>query len=449
MIRRLIDRRLLIAAAVFGLTAVSAAAYFANRGGADVAVATQPVTRGAVVETVSASGTVEAVMTVQVGAQVSGVVQALYADFNSIVHRGQLLARLDPQLLDSQVGQARATLVKAETEVERLQVGLEDADAKLRRAQTLADRRLVPAADLEAAQVARRSAELQLRSAEAQVLQARATVHQAEVNLEKTVIASPINGIVVSRDVDVGQTVAASMQAPTLFLIAAELTQMRVNASIDESDVGRVLPGQLVRFRVDAFPADEFIGTVAQVRLAPVVEQNVVTYQTLIAVPNEKLKLRPGMTANVTIEVARRDNVLRAPNAAVRFRPTAEMFALLGQDPPDDERSPGAGRPSDTAGRIASIVSARYEAVPTEGKAGRVWLIVGGKLTPVGVTLGASDGVYTELVATELPEGTELVTGVGVARQSTSPGTVPASNPFLGIPSGPSGGRAPSGTRAG
>jgi len=450
MIRRLINCRLVISAAVFVLTAVSTAAYFANRSGSAVTIATQPITRGDVVETVSASGTVEAVTTVQVGAQVSGNVQALYADFNSIVRRGQLLARLDPQLLDSQAAQARATLVKTEADLERLRVALADAETKLRRTQALADKRIAPAADLDAADVARRSAELQLRSADAQVLQARAALKQAEVNLEKTAIASPIDGIVVSRNVDVGQTVAASMQAPTLFLIAADLMRMRVNASVDESDVGRIQPGQLVRFRVDAFPADEFIGAVAQVRLAPLVQQNVVTYQTLIDVANEELKLRPGMTANVTIEVIRRDNVLRASNAALRFRPTAEMFELLGQEAPETNRGPARTQPSDNGfGGGASIVNVSLRPAVAAGTSGRVWLMVDGSLTPAEVRVGASDGTHTELITAALPEGTELVTGVGTTQSTRTQVTSPTSNPFLGTQPRAPMGVPPLGTRPG
>ena len=179
-----------------------------------------------------------------------------------------------------------------------------------------------------------RSAEAQLRSQQAGVTQSQASLRQNQVNLQHTVIESPIDGLVISRNVDVGQTVAASMSAPTLFILAADLTKMQVLASLDESDVGRIRPGQIVRFRVDAFPTEEFIGTVTQVRLQPTTVQNVVTYQTVIDVPNPDLKLKPGMTANVNIEIARRSNVLRVPNTALRFRPTAEIFAALGQTPP-------------------------------------------------------------------------------------------------------------------
>ena len=179
-----------------------------------------------------------------------------------------------------------------------------------------------------------RSSEAQLRSQEAGVTQSQASLRQNQVNLAHTVIESPIDGLVISRNVDVGQTVAASMSAPTLFVLAADLTKMQVLASLDESDVGRIRPGQAVRFRVDAFPTDEFIGNVTQVRLQPTTVQNVVTYQTVIDVPNPELKLKPGMTANVNIEIARRADVMRVPNTALRFRPTAEIFAALGQTPP-------------------------------------------------------------------------------------------------------------------
>ena len=189
-----------------------------------------------------------------------------------------------------------------------------------------------------------RSSEAQLRSQEAGVTQSQASLRQNQVNLAHTVIESPIDGLVISRNVDVGQTVAASMSAPTLFVLAADLTKMQVLASLDESDVGRIRPGQAVRFRVDAFPTDEFTGSVTQVRLQPTTVQNVVTYQTVIDVPNPGLKLKPGMTANVNIEIARREDVVRVPNTALRFRPTAEIFAALGQTPPPGGAGGGGGR---------------------------------------------------------------------------------------------------------
>jgi len=285
------------------------------------AVATAQITRGDIVDTVGATGTLQAVTTVQVGTQVSGTILSLYADFNSLVRKGQVLARLDPSLFQTQIEQAQANLLRAQADVERLRVGLEDARTKLARARELGGRQLLPQSDVEAAEVAVRSAEAQLRSSEAQVTQAQASLNQNKVNLDHTVINAPIDGLVISRNVDVGQTVAASMQAPTLFVLAADLTKMQVVANLDESDVGRIRPRQEVSFRVDAYPTETFRGAVSQVRLNPLVQQNVVTYATVIDVPNNELKLKPGMTANVNIEIARRTDVLRVPNSALRFRP--------------------------------------------------------------------------------------------------------------------------------
>jgi HlyD family secretion protein len=235
------------------------------------------VTRGDLAETVGATGALQAVTTVQVGTQVSGTIQELNADFNSLVRKGQVLARLDPSLIQSQIEQARANLIRAEADLERLRVALDDSRTKLARARELSAKKLIAQTELEAAEVAVRSAEAQLRSQEAGVTQSQASLRQSQVNLAYTVIESPIDGLVISRNVDVGQTVAASMSAPTLFVLAADLTKMQVLASLDESDVGRIRPGQTARFRVDAFPAEEFMGSVTQVRLQPTTVQNVVT----------------------------------------------------------------------------------------------------------------------------------------------------------------------------
>ena len=306
-------------------------------------VSTVALARGDVVDTVGATGALEAVTTVQVGSQVSGIIDALYADFNSIVREGEVIARLEPSLFESQVEQSRANLARSEADVARLTVALEDARTQLRRSEELAAQNLIAASELEAAQVAVRSAEAQLQSAEASVIQSRASLNQSEVNLGHTVITAPIDGIVIARQVDVGQTVAASMSAPELFIIAADLTEMQVIANIDESDVGRIRPGQPVTFTVDAYAAEEFEGTVSQIRLEPVVLQNVVTYATVIDVPNNDLRLKPGMTATVTLEIARRENVLRVPNSALRFRPTPDMFAVLNQPVPEILQRGGSG----------------------------------------------------------------------------------------------------------
>lgn len=317
-------------------------AYMLRRNTVEPSAQTQPLTRGDVVETVGATGTLEAVETVDVGTQVSGVVQALYADFNSIVKRGQVIAKLDPQLIETQIEQQTANVVRAEAELDRLRVQLDDARQKLERAKQMSAKNLIPRTELETAEVNVRAAEAQIRSSEAALTQARAQLNNQKVNLGYTTITAPIDGIVISRNVDQGQTVAASMNAPTLYIIAADLAKMQVVANIDEADVGRMRPGQRVTFRVDAYPADTFIGTVSQVRLQPAVVQNVVTYSTVIDVPNPELKLKPGMTATVTIEIARRNDVLRVANRALSFRPAPEMFAALNQPlPPELERGRG------------------------------------------------------------------------------------------------------------
>jgi len=312
---------------------------YANRSEKEPEVKTLQMSRGDIIDGVGATGTLQAVTTVTVGTQVSGIVQEMYADFNSIVKKGQVVARLDPSILQTQVETAKANLANANANLERQKVAVDDAQRKLVRTRELAGKQLVNKVELENAEVAVKSAEAQYRSTESSIVQAKASLNKAEVDLDHTVITAPINGIVIKRSVDKGQTVAASMSAPELFIIAADLTQMQVNANIDESEVGRMRPGQAVTFRVDAYPTETFHGSVKQVRLNPTTVQNVVTYSTVIDVPNPDYKLKPGMTANVTIEVARRENVLRVPNAALRFRPTTDIFAALHQTvPPELER---------------------------------------------------------------------------------------------------------------
>jgi HlyD family secretion protein len=350
-------KRAIIGLLIVGAVGAGAGAIYVRRGGPEVQVQTSPITRGDIVDTVGATGTLQAVTTVQVGSQVSGNIQMLGADFNSIVKKGQVIAKLDPSLFEAQLQQARANLnqtranlAKAQSDLERTKVQLTDAQQKYTRAKELAAKGLVPQSELDAAKIAVDTAQAGLASQEATVnqtqaavTQSQASVNQNQVNLDHTIITAPIDGIVTQRSVDVGQTVAASMQAPTLFIIAADLTKMQVNANIDEADVGRIRPGQHVTFHVDAYPTDNFDGTVSQIRLQPVVVSNVTTYGTVIDVPNPQLKLKPGMTANVKVEIAKRSEALRVPNSALRFRPTPELFAALNQAVPP-EATPGGGR---------------------------------------------------------------------------------------------------------
>jgi HlyD family secretion protein len=363
-------KKLILLLLVIVGVAASAGAYYMRRGGPEPTAMTMPVTRGDVVDVVQATGALEAVTTVDVGTQVSGLVQDMYADFNQIVKKGQVIARLDPSLIQTQIEQRRASVVRAEADVERLKVSIADAQRKLTQAQAMWDKQLIPRDQLETAELNVRTLEAQIKSSEAGLTQAQADLNAQQVNLNHTVIESPIDGIVISRSVDPGQTVAASMNAPVLYQIAADLTKMQVLANIDEADVGRMRPGQHVTFRVDAYPTDRFIGTVEQVRLQPTVVQNVVVYSTVIAVPNPELKLKPGMTAQVEIEIARRSNVLRVPAAALRFRPTEEMFVALNQPMPQELRR-GGGRdmgPGGGRGRGDAANAAPQPGTPGQGQ---------------------------------------------------------------------------------
>ena len=403
-------RKLAIISFAAGLPMVAAVGVYARRDHVAPDIATAAVTRGPIVSAIAATGIVEAVTTVEVGSQVTGAIQSLGADFNSVVRKGQVLARLDPSLVHSTVEQARANLARAVADIDRLKVAADDVERKLGRARDLLARQLIPVAEVEDAAVARQSADAQVRSAEAAASQARASLRQAQVNLEKTVITSPIDGIVVARSVDVGQTVSASVSAPTLFVIAADMRSMQLKASVDEADLGRIGSGQSVSFTVDAYPNDTFRGTVEQIRLNPEVSSNVVTYTAIVSAPNPQLKLKPGMTASLTIEVARRDDVLRVPAAALRFRPGADVMQVL------DGSKPAAATPTTGANR------------------GTVWQFVEGTLKPVAVTIGATDGTVTELSGGALVEGAQVVTRASVASQtaSTVPRPTTTSNPLMG-----------------
>src|SRR5882757_2991919 len=275
-------KRAIVILVVIAAVGGGAGAYYMRRNGGVPQINTAVISRGEIVDTVGSTGTLHAVTTVQVGSQVSGNISWLGADFNSIVKKGQVIARLDPSLTQASVDQANANLVKAQSDVVRSQADVDRAKIAV-----------------DNAQAGLQSSQASLSSSRASVVQAQANLSQSQVNLDHCTIQAPIDGIVIQRSVDVGQTVAASMQAPTLFIIAADLTKMQVNANIDESDVGRIRPNQAVTFRVDAYPGEEFQGQVSQVRLQPVVVQNVTTYGTIFNVPNTELKLKPGMTANL------------------------------------------------------------------------------------------------------------------------------------------------------
>jgi HlyD family secretion protein len=406
---------------------------------------TVPVERGPIQASVTATGTLNAVVDVQVGSQVSGNIKALYADFNTKVTKGQLVAEIDPQVLQTEVDQAAAALASehsaaltaaaqiqkanadlagtkasekaAESVLVKDQANALNAASQFHRQETLFAQGLIPRTDLDvakaaadgaAAQVAADQAQIdaskqtiqsaqsqvsvveaQWSSAQQQERQAQAVLAQAKINLERTRITAPVDGIVIARRMDVGQTVAASFSAPTIFEIAQDLTKMQLDTNVDESDIGSISAGQDATFTVDAYPARTFHGQVANVRKAPISAQNVVTYDVVISVSNPDLKLFPGMTANARILTAKLENALKVPNAVLRSRPTPAMLTQLGLPAPT-------------------------------GNKPQVYVVRSGGLQAVPVTLGLSDGRYTAFTSSDLHEGDQVVTRFTTAASTSA-----------------------------
>lgn len=514
-------KRLAVVGAAVILT-VLAGFWFWGNGASAAPYMTGRVERGSLRNTVTATGALEAVTTVQVGSQASGTIAALYADYNSTVRKGQVIAQLDPSQAQAQVAQARANLAQAQAGLAQARAGLtqsragvgasragvsdaqarasaanstaqsqqagvasaeanvavvkaqlDDASALLNQERTLAqsgvssqrdyqtaetnyrtaqarynqavaqlsqarvneqsaanagraqaDAQIVQArSQTEQAQAQVGQAQAQVQNAVAQVAQARAALQLAEVNLAHTTITSPIDGVVVSRDVEVGQTVAASMSAPTLFTIAQDLTRMRVIANIDQADIGLVEQAKGAEFGVDAFPGDDFEGTIQQIRLNPVSAQNVVTYNVVIDVANPEQKLKPGMTADLTITIDERRDVLKVPNAALRYTPQLteeQRAARRAQAQQNGERRRQAGEGQDGAGR-AEV--AQPTAPVLAGQTRRVWVLgPDGQPQPRRIKVGLTDGTATEVVEGELREGDVVVTGQNVTAQQSSGG---------------------------
>ncbi|HEY2138618.1 MAG TPA: efflux RND transporter periplasmic adaptor subunit [Chthoniobacterales bacterium] len=433
-------KRVIVAAVILG--ALVLYAVFGRGGSEVVSYSTSPVEQGDILQVVDATGTINAVTTVQVGSQVSGVISELHADFNSHVEKGDVIARIAPELFEGALAQAKADLENAQANVAVAEANT--AKAKATQAQAKADyeRNLdltkkgsVSAQAFDLAKAATETADAQVAAAQAQELQARAMVEQkraavqvAQTNLDYTIIHAPIEGTVVARTVDVGQTVAASLQAPTLFTIAQDLTKMQVYAKTDESDVGGMKRGQKVTFKVDAYPRETFTGAVSQVRMNSTVVQNVVTYDTIIDFDNPELKLFPGMTAYVTIPVATAENVVKVPNAALRFKPDL---------PPNELRKlyQKAGIVEEAGGGNSGGKSKPARADKTAAKASAdaradtriVWRLTSAKtIEPVSIKTGITDHTSTELVQVvngSLKPGDAVVTGVAQSRgEATSAG---------------------------
>jgi HlyD family secretion protein len=449
------------------------------------------VERGEINYVVTATGTINPVINVLVGSQVSGTIKALYADFNSRVKEGQVIAQIDPAIFQAQVDQARAAvstnqanllnsqsnLVNAKANLAKADVAVVDAKRTLDRYVPLVEKKVIAQATLDTAQtnydtaVAQRdvakaqveSATSQVASSKAQVEQAKAALRLAETNLRYTTIRSPVNGTVISRNVDVGQTVAASLQAPTLFTIAKDLTQMQVDTNVSEADVGRVTVGQDATFTVDAYPGRNFRGKVFEVRNAPIIVQNVVTYDVVIQVENKDLKLKPGMTANVSVMIAHREQALKIPNAALRFRPESagqgnlpekgsvgsesrgrllierwtkeldltpeqqsKLEMVLKSSKQEFQEISQKMKPEEARGSIQRLIRQKISGILTgeqiqklrelsessqsERKPGMVWILSPErKPIPVSIVLGITDGSFSEVMAGDLREGDEVI----------------------------------------
>jgi len=399
------------------------------------------VSRGPITETVQATGTIEPLRRVNVGSQVSGTVTAIYADFNSMVTEGQLLAEIDPTLLEMQVKVQEAAVDRQKNDIATQELQLADIKRTRDRVQELYDKQLQPLQQLEAAELNVRSRESQVLSARKQLIQTEASLEAARLNLSYTKIYAPIDGVVVNRRVDRGQAVQASMTTPSFFMLTTPLQLLKLNALVDEADVGRVRPGQTVKFRVNTFGQEQFTGTVDAVRLNAMNNNSVVTYPVWVNVPNGDLRLRPGMTATVHIEVSGATEVVRVPNDALRFRPTRAIYQAFGKDAPETETvravdlqgnrvvDPNALREGPRPD--AKTIDALFAPLPRADARATVWTwnAETREFMSVPVRVGVSDGTMTELIEGDLEAGDQLVTGVLIPQ--AGPSTAPR-NPLLG-----------------
>ncbi len=365
------------------LVIVILTAIFVFSGAKKTQFKTVKVQRGEITQVVTATGTVNPVTTIIIGTRVSGTIVALYADYNSQVKKGQLIAQIDPTPFENELKQAEAELLNSKASLFKAEVTLKDAERTLKRKQELFKRDLIARSELDDAETAYNNAKAQYEIAVAQVKKAEAGLRQAITNLGYTKIVSPVDGVVIAKNVEVGQTVAASFQTPTLFTIAPDLTKMQVDTNVDEADISKIKAGMEASFTVDAYPDRKFKGIVSQIRLSPTVTQNVVTYNVVISVDNSHLLLKPGMTANVTFVVESKKDVIKIPNAALRFRmPNTPVAKQQG-----------------------------------------VWVLRGGKPVRINVKTGISDGEWTELLEGEIKEEDQVIVDIGTTQKGSSQNT--------------------------
>ena len=390
---------LIILAVVLVITGVVGCYYYKRTP--EISYKTVKIERGTIASTVAATGNLSAVITVQVGTQVSGTIRKLYADYNSRVKKGQPIAEIDPSLFNASVEQAQGNYLEAEANLQKAKVTLADAERTYQRNKQLLGGGIISQGDFDIAETALQSAKPSVKAAEGNLAQARGSLMQARTNLRYSTIRSPVDGVVISRAIDVGQTVAASFQTPTLFTIAQDLTKMQIEVSVDEADISRIQLHQNAGFTVDSYPEQTFRGKVVQIRSAPVITQNVVTYVVVVNVDNSDLKLMPGMTANVSVEVAKKDDVLKLPPAALRFKPKSTG---------DDTKVKGNG---DRSGASSQRPAGGGKGGPGKSKgrerSQQVYLLKEGKPVAVPVKTGIANNSSIELIEGDLKEGDEVI----------------------------------------
>ena len=412
---------LIILAVILVIAAIAGYSFYKRTP--EVSYKTAKIERGMIVSTVAATGNLSAVTTVQVGTQVSGTIQKLYVDFNSRVKKGQAIAEIDPSLFNASVEQAQGNVLNSEANLQKSRVTLADAERTLARNKKLLADGIISQADYDVADTALQSARASVKASEGSVAQTRGALMQSRTNLRYSVIRSPVDGVVISRAVDIGQTVAASFQTPTLFTIAKDLTKMQIEVSVDEADISRIQLDQKVSFTVDSYPEQTFNGKVVQIRSAPIITQNVVTYAVVVNVDNSDMKLKPGMTANVSIEVAKKEDVLKLPPAALRFKPKtkAEDAKTKGS-----EESGSANKQRPSAGAHGGQPGGRKG-----GNTQKVYILKDNQPVAVKVRTGIANNSSIELVESTLKEGDEVVieqTGGDNAKKKA--GGSPMGRPF-------------------
>jgi HlyD family secretion protein len=430
-------RSILVLIVVIALIAAGAAYYILEYSAEPpVKFRTLAVDRGSVVATISATGTLEPEEVIDVGAQVAGLIKSLgedpksingRIDYNSVVDEGTLLAKIDARVYQAQLDQAKATLARSEADVVQLQAKCNQTEKEAKRAEVLRPQNAIADTDYDLAVANYEVAKANVLVGEATVAQNKATLEMARTNLEYTTIKSPVKGVIISRRVNIGQTVVASLSAPSLFLIAKDLSRMQIWSAVNEADIGRIHVGMPVEFSVDAFSGETFQGKVAQIRLDAQTTQNVVTYTVVVSADNAKMRLIPYLTANLRFQVDRREDVLRVANAALRWKPrTAQIVpdarrATSGGDQAGDAEGKRRSPPGSDGAGPRKLKKEREER-------GRLWVREGELVRPVDVKLGISDGSATEISGEEVKEGMEVVMG---ETRSTSADTADSTNPFL------------------